>query len=262
MSHAPQGTRPRVGLFATCLMNAMRPNIGFASAKLLEDAGCEVVVPPTQTCCGQPGLNSGDEDGARALAKQVIAAFEGFDYMVGPSGSCMATIRHDYPDLFADMADWRVRAEALAAKSYELLSFLTDVMGVTEVDARYEGVATYHDSCSGLRSLGVKGQPRQLLASVRGLELREMADTEVCCGFGGTFCVKYPEISAKLADDKLANLAATEATTLLGGDLGCLLHLAGRLQRRGLPVKVYHTAEVLAGLADGPGLGDAPQGDR
>jgi len=258
MSTETTGARPRVGLFATCLMNAMRPNIGFASAKLLEDAGCEVHVPPTQTCCGQPGYNSGDYDGARALAKQVIAAFEGFDYVVGPSGSCMATIRHDYPDLFADMADWRARAEAMSAKSYELLSFLTDVMGVTEVDARYEGAVTYHDSCSGLRSLGVKGQPRQLLGSVQGLELREMADTDVCCGFGGTFCVKYPEISEKIADDKIANADATGATTLLGGDLGCLLHLAGRMRRRGLPVKVYHTAEVLAGLADGPGIGDAP----
>jgi len=262
MTEPSRGARPRVGLFATCVMNAFRPNIGFAAARLLEQAGCEVIVPASQTCCGQPGFNSGDEAGARALAKQVIAVFEGFDYVVGPSGSCMATIRHDYPDLFADMADWRARAEAMAARSYELLSFLTDVMGVTAVDARYDGVVTYHDSCSGLRSLGVKGQPRQLLASVQGLELREMIDTDVCCGFGGTFCVKYPEISEKLADDKIANATATEATTLLGGDLGCLLHLAGRLKRRGLPVKVYHTAEVLAGLADGPGLGDAPEGGQ
>jgi len=262
MTEVASGARPRVGLFATCVMNAFRPNIGFASVKLLEQAGCEVVVPATQTCCGQPGLNSGDEAAARALAKQVIEAFEGFDYVVGPSGSCMATIRFDYADLFADMADWRARAEAMGAKSYELMSFLTDVMGVTEVDARYDGVATYHDSCSGLRSLGVKGQPRLLLSSVQGLELREMADTDVCCGFGGTFCVKYPEISEKLADDKIANATATEATTLLGGDLGCLLHLAGRLKRRGLPVKVYHTAEVLAGLADCAGLGDAQKGEH
>jgi L-lactate dehydrogenase complex protein LldE len=261
MPDVSTGTRPRVGLFATCLMNAFRPNIGFASAQLLEAAGCEVVVPPSQTCCGQPAFNSGDSDGARALAKQVIAAFEGFDYVVGPSGSCMATIRHDYPALFADLADWRARAEALAAKSHELMSFLTDVMDLRAVDARYEGVVTYHDACSGLRSLGIKGQPRQLLASVQGLELREMADTDVCCGFGGTFCVKYPEISEKLADDKIANAQATEATTLLGGDLGCLLHLAGRMRRRGLPVKVYHTAEVLAGLAGGPALGEATGGD-
>lgn len=262
MSDSPVTPRPRVGLFATCLMNAMRPSIGFASAKLLEDAGCHVSVPAAQTCCGQPGLNSGDEDGARALAKLVIEAFEDYDYVVGPSGSCMATIRHDYPGLFADMADWRRRAEALAAKSHELLSFLTDVMGVTEVDAEYHGTITYHDSCSGLRSMGVKGQPRQLLGSVKGLTIKEMEDTEVCCGFGGTFCVKYPEISEKMADDKLANAAATGADTLLGGDLGCLLHLAGRLRRKGSPVRVYHTAEVLAGLADGPSLGEAPKEGR
>ena len=172
----------------------------------------------------------------------------------------MATIRHDYPDLFADDPHWHARATALAAKSFELMSFLTDVLGVTAVDAAYDGTVTYHDSCSGLRSLGIKGQPRALLASVKGLELKEMDDTDVCCGFGGTFCVKYPEISAKLADDKLANAARTGATTLLGGDLGCLLHLAGRLRREGSTVKVFHTAEVLAGMTDIPSLGEAAQG--
>jgi len=247
---------PRVGLFATCLMNLFRPNVGFAAVKLLEDAGCSVEVPLAQTCCGQPGYNAGDFDAARALAKQVIAAFEGFDYVVGPSGSCMATIRHDYPKLFADDADWRPRAEALAARSFELLSFLADVRGVRTVAADYAGTVTYHDSCSGLRELGVKAQPRLLLGSVGGLTLAEMSDTEVCCGFGGSFCVSYPEISGRMADDKLACMAATGADTLLGGDLGCLLHLAGRLKRCGSPVKVFHTAEVLAGMADGAGIGD------
>ena len=247
---------PRVGLFATCLMNLFRPNVGFAAVKLLEDAGCSVEVPLAQTCCGQPGYNAGDFDAARALAKQVIAAFEGFDYVVGPSGSCMATIRHDYPKLFADDADWRPRAEALAARSFELLSFLADVRGVRTVAADYAGTVTYHDSCSGLRELGVKAQPRLLLGSVGGLKLAEMSDTEVCCGFGGSFCVSYPEISGRMADDKLACVATTGADTLLGGDLGCLLHLAGRLKRCGSPVKVFHTAEVLAGMADGAGIGD------
>jgi len=230
--------------------------VGFAAVKLLEDAGCSVEVPQAQTCCGQPGYNTGDFDAARALAKQVIAAFEGFDYVVGPSGSCMATIRHDYPKLFADDADWRPRAEALAARSFELLSFLADVRGVRTVAADYAGTVTYHDSCSGLRELGVKAQPRLLLGSVGGLKLAEMSDTEVCCGFGGSFCVSYPEISGRMADDKLACMAATGADTLLGGDLGCLLHLAGRLKRCGSPVKVFHTAEVLAGMADGAGIGD------
>lgn len=245
----------RVGLFATCLMNLFRPNIGFAAVKLLEEAGCTVEVPAAQTCCGQPGYNSGDFDAARALAKQLITVFEGFDYVVGPSGSCMATIRLDYPKLFENDADWLARAEALAAKSWELLSFLAEVRGVTAVHATYTGTATYHDSCSGLRGLGIKQQPRLLLGSVGGLALTEMRDAEVCCGFGGTFCVKYPEISGRMVDEKVANIDATGANTLLGGDLGCLLNMAGRLKRQGSTVKVFHTAEVLAGLATGEGIG-------
>jgi len=247
---------PRVGLFATCLMNLFRPSVGFAAAQLLEDAGCTVEVPMAQSCCGQPGYNSGDLDAARALAKQLIAAFEGFDYVVGPSGSCMATLRQDYPKLFEDDPAWRPRAEALAARSHELLSFLTDVCGVSSVNAAYAGTVTYHDSCSGLRGLGVKAQPRLLLGSVQGLQLTEMADAEVCCGFGGTFCVKYPEISGRMVDDKLANVAATGADTLLGGDLGCLMNMAGRLRRQGSTLRVFHTAEVLAGMATGGGIGE------
>ncbi len=247
---------PRVGLFATCLMNAFRPNIGFSAVKLLEDAGCTVEVPASQTCCGQPGYNSGDYDSARALARQVIEAFYRYDYVVGPSGSCMATIRHDYPTLFEDDPHWASRARALSEKSWELLSFLTDVLSVTDTGARYTGTVTYHDSCSGLRGLGIKGQPRTLLGAVDGLALKEMKDSEVCCGFGGTFCVKYPEISGKMVDDKVKNILASGADTLLGGDLGCLMNIAGRLKRIHAPVKVYHTAEVLAGLADGPGLAD------
>ncbi|MCK0507080.1 (Fe-S)-binding protein [Aromatoleum anaerobium] len=254
---------PRVGLFATCLMNLFRPNVGFSAVKLLEDAGCSVEVPASQTCCGQPGYNSGDYDAARALARQVIEAFEHFDYVVGPSGSCMATIRHDYPALFAGDAQWLPRAEALSRKSFELLSFLADVRGAAvTVDARYAGTATYHDSCSGLRGLGIKGQPRALLGEVDGLKVKEMEDSEVCCGFGGTFCVKYPEISEKMVDDKVRNILATGADTLLGGDLGCLMNIAGRLKRINAPVKVYHAAEVLAGFADGPGLADAPKESR
>jgi len=247
---------PRVGLYATCLMNLFRPTLGFAAARLLEDAGCTVEVPLAQSCCGQPGYNSGDFDAARALAKQLITAFEGFDYVVGPSGSCMATLRNDYPKLFEDDPDWRPRAESLAARSHELLSFLTDVCGVSTVNAAYTGTVTYHDSCSGLRGLGVKAQPRLLLGSVEGLQLTEMQDAEVCCGFGGTFCVKYPEISGRMVDDKLANVAATGADTLLGGDLGCLMNMAGRLRRQGSTLRVFHTAEVLAGMATGGGIGE------
>ncbi|NMG77082.1 (Fe-S)-binding protein [Aromatoleum diolicum] len=251
---------PRVGLFATCLMNVFRPNVGFSAVKLLEDAGCTVEVPAAQTCCGQPGYNSGDYDAARALARQVIETFEHYDYIVGPSGSCMATIRHDYPVLFQDDPQWLPRAQALSVKSWELLSFLADVLDATQSDAHYDGTATYHDSCSGLRGLGIKGQPRALLGEVDGLKLKEMEDSEVCCGFGGTFCVKYPEISEKMVDDKVRNILATGADTVVGGDLGCLMNIAGRLKRINAPVKVFHTAEVLAGLADGPGLAGAVKG--
>jgi L-lactate dehydrogenase complex protein LldE len=255
--------RPRVGLFATCLMNVFRPGVGFASVKLLEEAGCIVEVPDAQTCCGQPGYNSGDFDSARALARQVIETFESFDYVVGPSGSCMATIRHDYPVLFEADAAWRERAERLAAKSWELTAFLHDVLGAKIPDGvRFAGAATYHDSCSGLRGLGIKGQPRALLAGVDGLKLREMEDTEVCCGFGGTFCVKYPEISTKMVDDKIRNALDTGAEVLLGGDLGCLMNIAGRLKRINAPLRVYHVAEVLAGMASGPGIADSRKESR
>lgn len=255
--------RPRIGLFATCLLNLFRPSVGFAAVKLLEDAGCTVEVPDTQTCCGQPGYNSGDYDAACALARQVIETFETYDYVIGPSGSCMATIRHDYPALFENEPEWKARADRLGAKSFELLSFLHDVMQSSTPDGvRFTHRVTYHDSCSGLRSLGIKGQPRALLENVEGLQLREMADTEVCCGFGGTFCVKYPEISTKMVDDKIRNALDTNAEVLLGGDLGCLMNIAGRLRRINAPIRVYHVAEVLAGMADGSAIADERQEDR
>jgi len=246
----------RIGLFVTCLADLMRPSVAFAAVKLLEDAGCTVEVPAAQTCCGQPALNSGDSADARAIAMQVITAFEGFDAVVGPSGSCMGTLRQDYPALFADEPVWRARAEDLARRSHELLSFLVDVLAVDRVDAHYQGRVTYHDSCAGLREMGVRDQPRKLLASVAGLELAEMRGTEECCGFGGTFCVKYPEISTKMVDDKIANIEASGAGTVLGGDLGCLLNIAGRIKRRGLQLRVMHTAELLAGMGSQPSIGE------
>jgi L-lactate dehydrogenase complex protein LldE len=246
----------RVGLFVTCLADLMRPSVAFAAVKLLQDAGCTVEVPDAQTCCGQPALNSGDSSDARRIAQRVIEAFEGFDAVVGPSGSCMGTLRHDYPALFADDPAWRARAEELSRRSHELLSFLVDGLKVDRVDARFDGRVTYHDSCAGLREMGVKGQPRRLLASVKGLDLVEMQGTEECCGFGGTFCVKYPEISTKMVDDKIAHIQASGADAVLGGDLGCLLNLAGRIRRRGLPLRVLHTAEVLAGMGGEPSIGE------
>ena len=248
-------TRPWVGLFVTCLVDLFRPSIGFAAVKLLEDAGCAVDVPTAQTCCGQPAYNSGDSTDTRAIAKRTIEAFESFDYVVAPSGSCAGMLREHYPRLFPTGADWHARAQSLADRTHELSSFLTDVLGVREVGARFEVHATYHDSCSGLREMEVRDQPRDLLASVGGLRLTEMRDPGTCCGFGGTFCVKYPEISTRLVDEKCANVLATEAGVLLGGDLGCLLNIAGRLTRESHPVRVFHVAEVLAGMAE-HGIGE------
>lgn len=243
-------TRPRVALFVTCLVDMYRPSVGFAAIKLLEAAGCEVVVPETQTCCGQPAYNSGDRATATDLARAVVDAFLPYDYTVVPSGSCAGMISHHFPALFADDPHYRGRAETLAAKTHELVSFLTDLRGMKQVAARYEGVVTYHDSCSGLRELKVKAQPRALLGSVAGLSLKEMGDSELCCGFGGTFCVKYPDISTRMVGDKTRDIAATGADTLLAGDLGCLLNMAGKLAREGSPVQVRHVAEVLAGVTE------------
>lgn len=249
---------PRVGLFVTCLVDLFRPSVGFAAVKLLEAAGCRVEVPRAQTCCGQPAYNSGDRADARAIARQVIAAFESFDYAVVPSGSCGGMIKEHYPRLFADEPTMHARAQTLAAKTYELVSFLADVIGIERVTARYDGIVTYHDACSGLRELGIKAQPRRLLAQVAGLTLKEMAEPETCCGFGGTFCVKYPDISDRMVSGKAADIAAAGADTLLAGDMGCLLNMAGKLTRRGMTVRVRHVAEVLAGMTDAPPIG-APE---
>jgi L-lactate dehydrogenase complex protein LldE len=247
-------TKPRIGLFVTCLVDLMRPSVGFAAVKLLEDAGCAVDVP-VQTCCGQPGFNSGDRGTARDLAARTIEAFEGFDYVVAPSGSCAGMIRAHYPELFDDDPNWLPRANALAAKTYELTSFLVDVMGVTRVDAAFSGTVTYHDSCSGLRELGVRTQPRRLLASMEGVTLVELNESDVCCGFGGTFAVKYSDISGAIVDAKAKHVTETGAPVLLAGDLGCLMNMAGKLSRDGRTIEVRHVAEVLAGMTDEPAIG-------
>ena len=246
----------RVALFVTCLVDLFRPSVGFAAVKLLEEAGCTVEVPPLQVCCGQPAYNSGDRATTTAIARQVIEAFEGYPHVVAPSGSCAGMLSHHYPGLFDDDPAMKARAENLASRTHELMAFLVDVLGVTTVASRYAGAVTYHDSCSGLRELGVKQQPRTLLGSVAGLSLREMKTPEVCCGFGGTFCVKYPEISNAMVGEKTADIAATGADTLLAGDLGCLMNMAGKLQREGRAVKVRHVAEVLAGMADDAAIGE------
>ncbi len=240
--------KPRVALFVTCLVDLHRPSVGFAAIALLEQAGCQVEVPRAQTCCGQPAYNSGDRATTRDLALGLLDAFGGYDYVVAPSGSCAGMLRAHMPHLFDDDPNLRARADALAGRTYELVSFLTDVLGVTALPARHEGgTVTYHDSCSGLRELGIHDQPRRLLAAI-GAPVTEMTDPDVCCGFGGTFCVKYPDISVRMVSDKTRNIVASGAETVVAGDLGCLLNIAGRLQREGHPTKVRHVAELLAGM--------------
>ncbi len=241
---------PKVGLFVTCLVDLFRPNVAFSAIRLLEQAGCEVVVPEAQTCCGQPAYNNGHSRDTRAIARQVMTAFADCEYVVAPSGSCAAMLRLHYPRLFTMDAREQAKANAFAERCWELSSFLVEICGLEAGSGHYVGKVAYHDGCSGLRELQVRHQPRQLLGGISGLKLCEVADGESCCGFGGTFCVKYPQISARMADDKAKNLIATGAETVVAGELGCLLNIAGRLERLGSEIRVYHLAEVLAGRTD------------
>jgi len=248
----------RVGLFITCLVDLMRPSVGFAALRLLENAGCEVVVPRAQTCCGQPAFNAGRRKDAKKLAKATIKAFAGCEHVVAPSASCAAMLRVHYPELLEGERRWAARARDFAARCHELTSFLVEVRGAKSVAARWRGTAAYHDSCAALRELGIRDAPRRLLANVAGLDLREIGDAQ-CCGFGGAFCVKYPEIATRIARDKLTAAKATGADTILSGDLGCLLHLAGTAAREGVAISCRHVAEVLAGEADTPAIGEAKE---
>ena len=236
----------RVGLFVTCLVDTLRPRIGFAAIELLKSAGCEVIVPEQQTCCGQPGYNAGDRGPAEALARKFLAEFEAFDYVVLPSGSCAGMIRIHYPDLFKDDPALSARITALGRRTYELTDFLAKVAHLENVPGTFKGTLTYHDSCSGLRELDVYEQPRTLLSKMPGVKIHEMVESTTCCGFGGTFSVKYGELSTRMADNKCGHIAATHADAIVGGDLGCLLNIEGRLRRTGdLATRVLHVAEVL-----------------
>jgi L-lactate dehydrogenase complex protein LldE len=247
-----QNQRPHVGLFVTCLVDLMRPSVGLAAVRLLEAAGCEVGVPAAQTCCGQPAYNGGDRRDAIALAQATIAAFDGFDYVVAPSGSCAAMLKLHYPRLMAGDAQAQARASAFAERVHELVSFLVDVRGLSGVPGTFAGRVTYHDGCSGLRELGIKDEPRTLLAEMPGVELVEMRDCETCCGFGGLFSVKYPDISDAIAGKKTAAIAAAEPSLVLSGELGCLMSIAGKLKRDGSGIACRHVAEVLAGEMSAP----------
>ena len=239
----------RVGLFVTCLVDTIRPRIGFATIRLLEAAGCEVIVPAQQTCCGQPGYNAGDRKSAVALARKFLNEFEAFDYVVLPSGSCAGMIRVHYPDLFRDDPALLARITAVGQRTYELTDFLTQIARLENVPGKFKGTLTYHDSCSGLRELDVHKQPRSLLAKMAGVKIEEMVESTTCCGFGGTFSVKYGELSTRMADNKCQHITNTHAGAIVGGDLGCLLNIEGRLRRNGdHTTRVLHVAEVLSGL--------------
>ncbi|MHA7815553.1 MAG: (Fe-S)-binding protein [Pseudohaliea sp.] len=260
---AATGEQPAVALFVTCLVDLFRPEVGFATLRLLEDAGCRVYVPRAQTCCGQPGYNNGDYEGARSVARDVIRIFEQAEFVVVPSGSCASMLIHHYPELL-DGA-WRDRARALAARTWELTAFLSDVLGAVPparaaaAPAGQQQAVAYHDGCAGLRELGVREQPRRLLAG-RGIEVRELTQPDVCCGFGGTFCAKMPAISARMADDKLRDAVKSGAGTLVAGDLGCLIALAGRARREGVALSFRHVAELLDGRLEAPPVGEGTRG--
>jgi len=249
-----------VALFVTCLVDLHRPTVAFAAIRLLEGAGCQVEVPRAQTCCGQIAYNSGDRTTARDLGVTILDAFGSYDYVVVPSGSCGGMLKLHLPLLFDDDPNLRSRANSLAERTFELVSFLSDVMRVEQLPTRHlGGRGTYHDSCSGLRELGIKEQPRKLLRTI-GATISEMSDADICCGFGGTFCVKYPDISVRMASDKVRNVVATGAETVVAGDLGCLLNIAGRLHREGHRIQTRHVAELLAGMTkDVRAIGEASE---
>jgi len=259
----PPSPNRRVTLFVTCLADLFRPSVAFACLDLLEEAGCEVVVPADQTCCGQPAYNSGDREAAIPLAQQVVSLLEPADYVVIPSGSCAGMITHHYPGLLT--GKWRERALEVSAKTYELTVFLQDIAGIPPRShtTTAQASVTYHDGCAGLRELGIQNQPRQLLKNLCGVDVDELQQSEVCCGFGGTFCVKYPEVSDKMVSEKAADILATGAGTLLAGDMGCLMNMAGKLKRMAMeqgarPVAVRHVAELLAGMEqDAPPIGES-----
>ena len=251
-----EGERVQVGLFVTCVVDLFRPAVGWASVRLLERAGCQVEVPEVQVCCGQPAYNSGDRKDAIRIARQTIDAFLNFEYVVVPSGSCGGMVHKHYPELFKGDPEYGPKANVLAAKTWEITSFLTEVRGVESVEAAFPGTVTYHDSCAGLREMGVQKQPRKLLRTVEDLEFKELENAEDCCGFGGTFCVKYPEISTDMVRQKVQEIQKTGADLVLAGDLSCLLNIVGRLKREGSAIQGRHITEVLAGTLDTPAIGE------
>jgi L-lactate dehydrogenase complex protein LldE len=236
----------RVSIFVTCIVDQLFPEAGMAMATVLERLGFRVDFPVAQTCCGQPAFNSGYLAEARAVACHTLSALEDCEYVVVPSGSCTAMISHHYAGLMEAGSPEHAAAQKLAARTYEFSRFLTEVAEVEDVGARFDGIATYHDSCHALRELKIKDAPRRLLAQVRGLELREMDTAEECCGFGGTFSVKFAGVSGGMARSKIDSILRTGAQTVVSIDSSCLMQLQGAITRAGLPIRTMHLAEVLA----------------
>ena len=237
----------KVSLFVTCLVDQMWSSVGTSCVEVLRRAGCEVEFDERQTCCGQPAFNTGYRDEARQVAKRFIEIFEESkaDAIVSPSGSCTAMVHH-FPELFVDEPDWRERARSVGSRAYELSSFLIRVLEVEDVGATWNGKLTWHDACHGLRDLNIKSEPRRLIKNVRGAEFVELENAESCCGFGGTFSVKYPEISVAILDQKIEAIERAGVDAVVSGDASCLMQIGGRLSRKGSQIRVMHLAELLA----------------
>ncbi len=235
-----------VTLFVQCLVDSMYPQVGHAMIQLFENLNISVDIPLNQTCCGQPAFNSGYRKQAKIAAKRFIEIFESARVIVCPSGSCVDMVKHQYPNLFRRDSPWRERAEKVSQKIFELTEYLVDILGIYDVKSRFKGRVTYHDSCHLLRNLGVADQPRELMNQIKGLQLIKMKNSKKCCGFGGTFAVKYPDISTAILKEKVDNIIATEADAVVGCDISCLMNIHGMLNRRNSRIKIMHIAEVLA----------------
>ena len=236
----------KVSLFVTCIVDQLFPKVGESTVNVLRRAGCEVEFDERQTCCGQPAFNSGYRSEARGFAERFIEIFEtsDADAIVSLSGSCTAMVKH-FHELFPEDEEWRTRAEKIADKTHELGSFLVNVLGVKDTGAVFKGRVGFHDACHGLRDLAIKQQPRELLGNVDKAELVELSDSEVCCGFGGTFSVKYPEISVEMVDRKIKSIEEADLRCVVSCDSSCLMQIGGRLSRNGSKVKAMHLAEIL-----------------
>lgn len=235
----------RVSLFITCLADQMYPEVGESVVRLLTRYGCEMDFPQSQTCCGQPAFNSGYQDEAREVARNMIRAFEHSDYVVSPSGSCTGMVHHYYPMLFEKEPEWFVKAEQLVEKTYEFSQFLVNVLGVEDLGATFNNKVTYHPSCHAMRLLGVTEEPMKLLNHVQGMEYLDLAKKEDCCGFGGTFAVKMADMSEAMVCEKAQHICETGAEVLVGTDMGCLMNIGGRLNKEGKKIRVMHLAQLL-----------------